>query len=522
MDKCCCGCFKDMNIIKYITKYGENGNCPFCGSTNVKVLPINKLGVFLRKCLSKAYEDLDEGSGAMYDSEEKRYIGVSGEDVCSLSVYEILVEQEDIFSQNVDSERMLELIFRLSAPTQRDIQNGEIDEYPDIYDSRYVFKDALYDVEASDEFYQWEYFKHITMYYNRYFDVDSSIEGRNQLLDKISIIFPVMEENLEKGSIIYRARPMESLQEPFSEMDFYKEISPAPPQFASNNRMSPQGISYTYLAADTTTCYKECRMKKGDHALLGTFEIRKNLKVLNLSSRKSLYIKNSIFSEDYNHGLNWINQFIKMFSWDISAPMDSKDKSIEYIPTQIIAEYIRSKGYDGIKFESSVKKGSYNYTLFCGPNREISSEFYPSHYGMFGIEKYLTYFTKWMRLIDIKFVELVSDDYQINILNETTNISRSDIITEIKGISDFDCIEEVKDRILNIEQYLSKEYKSLIIDGHRFSIEKYIKELLEDEGSGEHTLCVDEGLGWLTISIDKKNFTFENKRGAENFWPIRF
>lgn len=94
------------------------------------------------------------------------------------------------------------------------------------------------------------------------------------------------------------------------------------------------------------------------------------------ATRNFLYVRNCIFNENYWHGLKWINEFIHMFSMDISKVMDLSDKEIEYIPTQVIAEYIRSKGYDGIKFESSVNNGSYNYALFCRPNKDISSEHY--------------------------------------------------------------------------------------------------------------------------------------------------
>jgi hypothetical protein len=517
MDKCCNKCFQDSAIIEYILSNGEDGNCPICGSLDAKVISLKKLGNYFRERISKAYESIEDGTGAIYDSDEKIYTGAYGEEVEGESIYDILIQDMEIFSPHINASELLKSIFNSSAPTQRDIQKGEIDDYPDIYDKSYVFKDSLYGVEASDEFYEWEEFKHLTMYYNRYFDVDEDKDknGRNQLLDEISIIFPAMEENLEKNSILFRARMMETLPESFSTIDYYKEISPAPPQFASSNRMSPQGISYTYLATNPETCYKECRMKQGDYALVGKFVIKRNLKILNLSSKKTLYVKNSIFSEHYRHGLAWINDFINMFSMDISKIINSKDKDIEYVPTQVIAEYIRSKGYDGIKFESSVNKGSYNYTLFCGPNKEISKEFYPSWYTTLLMNKDLIYFTRWIKLIDIKWVAIISDNYKDKLLYNTKHINRSDIVTEVDGISTFDCLEEIEERLHNLEQHLIKEYKPLFIEGKKINIEKFVRSLLEEEDGVEHHLSVSKTFGWLSINIDKKEFSFEDIRGGD-------
>ena len=37
-----------------------------------------------------------------------------------------------------------------------------------------------------------------------------------------------------------------------------------------------------------------------------------------------------------------------------SSPVSNTDDILDYIPTQYIAEYVKSKGYDGIAFSSSL------------------------------------------------------------------------------------------------------------------------------------------------------------------------
>lgn len=515
MEMCCDKCFKNQDIINYILSNGVIGDCPVCGNRGVKTISLKELGQFIRECLDKAYEELDEGTGAIYDSEDECYIDADGEDAHGESVHNILIEDEDIFSSDINAEELLEVIFNLSAPNFREIQKGEIDKYPDIHDCRYVLRDSLFGVEASEEFYDWQEFRHRTMYYNRYFDVDNDNNSRNNLLDSISIIFPAMEESLEADAILYRVRGLDELPDSFTDIDYYKEISPAPPKFAVSNRMSPQGISYTYLATSPETCYKECRMKPGEYALVGKFIIKKNLRILNLSSKKFLYVRNSIFDKNYKHGLNWINEFIRVFSMDISSVINPLDKEIEYVPTQVIAEYIRSKGYDGIKFESSVNKGSYNYTLFCGPNKEISSEYYPTWFLTYWYNKDLVFFTKWLKLINIKLVELISDTYGEKVLESTNDIRRSDIVTEVEGTSDFNSIDEIEERVHILDQHLNDGYKALIADGSKFSVEQYIRELLKKGDGEDHCLNVSKTFGYITVLIDGKEFSFEDKRGGD-------
>jgi hypothetical protein len=49
---------------------------------------------------------------------------------------------------------------------------------------------------------------------------------------------------------------------------------------------------------------------------------------------------------------------------DISIPINEDNQLLDYIPTQIMSEYIWSKGYDGFLFDSSVNINGTNIVLF--------------------------------------------------------------------------------------------------------------------------------------------------------------
>ena len=67
---------------------------------------------------------------------------------------------------------------------------------------------------------------------------------------------------LKTGTIYYRARKLND--EKLHDLDYagvYKEMAPAPPKYATTNRMSPAGISYLYVASDRERHIKNVDIK---------------------------------------------------------------------------------------------------------------------------------------------------------------------------------------------------------------------------------------------------------------------
>jgi len=87
--------------------------------------------------------------------------------------------------------------------------------------------------------------------------------------------------------------------------------------------------------------------------------------------------------------LRWATDFARDFISELSAPYNKHENLIDYAPTQVLSEFIRSQGYDGIKFNSSQNPGGYNYTLFCGPKDDGLDD-----YSYFGVID----FTGWFYL----------------------------------------------------------------------------------------------------------------------------
>ena len=104
----------------------------------------------------------------------------------------------------------------------------------------------------------------------------------------------------------------------------------------------------------------------------------------------------SCFSEEFDISKKWVSHFVRDFEEEISQPLDEDRKTLEYVATQVLAEYIRKIGYNGISYKSSYNKDKVNYVLFCTINEDISSPGVDcSIYSLKGI---LQPFTKWLKL----------------------------------------------------------------------------------------------------------------------------
>lgn len=395
MKKCCEFCFENKHLIKYILNNGAKGDCDYCGAKECYTIDLDVIGEHMRDCIAKAYEDVEAGTGAYYDSEEKTYCGRTGGEPTLFSIREILEENECVLSTASEGTTLLDDIFEESGPSIRDTQHGEIDYCSNLDDERFVIRDDLWGYEATRAYLNWEEFKYLIRHYNRFFDMND--DGRREsLLERLRPLLFEFCETIPSGASFYRARKGNNDNQQIIPKSFF---GPPPTQFAKNNRMNPSGIPYLYVSSDEETTVKECRCER---ALIAKFVLLHELQVIDFS-KPSLQFPDSIFSDVYDHDSQWINDFLKSFVAEISKPVNEEaDRSFDYLPTQYIAEYIRKLGFDGICFKSSVGNGI-NSVFFCGPDLEVV----PNAYGyldevMSAHTSMLDEFTKWFAIESYK------------------------------------------------------------------------------------------------------------------------
>lgn len=354
---CCNHCFTNEYLRDYIVdNYEMSGKCPYCKSNNSYLISTRILGDYMRDCIRKAYESYDEGTGAYHDEEEKQYCGPDGKEASIYSIREILTQNEMIFSDTALNTSLLEDLFENLYST-REIQKGADDLYSDIDSDNWVVKNDLYGSEQTRIYHAWEGFKFIIKHYNRFFDCDGYNPKEIYLERLLPYIYDFIEE-IPEGTVFYRSRLESAEIHKLEDIDSYSQMGPPPAQYATTNRMSPAGIPYLYLASDIDTTLSECRVGEHEKAVTAQYVAKKDIQIIDFSHNR-YFAADSIFNPEYDHDERWINGFWRSFVNEISLPVspDKKDHSYEYAATQLVAEFFRSKGYEGICFNSSVGKG---------------------------------------------------------------------------------------------------------------------------------------------------------------------
>ena len=172
---------------------------------------------------------------------------------------------------------------------------------------------------------------------------------------------------LKEGIPLYRAQlPRQDERLPEDPLAVQDRLGPPPVRLAGHNRMSPAGISYLYVSDDEQTCIAEILPSVGSKVWLGHFDVVQDIEVIDLRKAPEV-VALSIFDPEFDWRLQTAKEFLEDFIKEIARPPRSIDDPLHYIPTQIIAEYIRKCGAQGIVYQSSQHRGGTNYALFCGP-----------------------------------------------------------------------------------------------------------------------------------------------------------
>ena len=152
---------------------------------------------------------------------------------------------------------------------------------------------------------------------------------------------------LDKNSLLYRCRIVSDKNEIGKEPDFYgydAKGSFVPPRNATKDmRANYKYIPYLYCSNNPYIALIEVRPQLSSMVSIATIEIKEPIRLLDFTVQK----KPSKMSESKK------NLFLDL-SMLFSKPVTDTDNDLDYIPTQYIAEYAKSAGYDGIAFSSSL------------------------------------------------------------------------------------------------------------------------------------------------------------------------
>jgi RES domain len=155
------------------------------------------------------------------------------------------------------------------------------------------------------------------------------------------------------------------------------ELGPPPSKIARAGRMNAQGISVFYGAADPETAITEVRPPVGSRVIVGRFDLIKQVRLIDVQALRTLYVEGSFFDPEYIKQLD-LAKFLGSLSTKMTMPVMPNDEPVEYLITQVIADYlsrIPKPGLDGMVFPSVQRKGERaNVVLFNHASRVIHWE----------------------------------------------------------------------------------------------------------------------------------------------------
>lgn len=175
--------------------------------------------------------------------------------------------------------------------------------------------------------------------------------NRNPKDNKVLSILDDVSTNPERVLLpydnLYRCRIVNKNSKLSVEDNFWgysaKESFVAPAEHTKDMRANYRYIPYLYCASNPYTALVEVRPRIGSTVSIATIQVKEKIRLLDFTlkdlSPRMQKPKVNLFSD---------------LSYLFSKPIAHEDDTLDYIPTQYIAEYAKNLGYDGIVFESSL------------------------------------------------------------------------------------------------------------------------------------------------------------------------
>lgn len=188
---------------------------------------------------------------------------------------------------------------------------------------------------------------------------ENYFEVEPDLLNLIDAFAGRITRTVVKGARYFRARI--GVQAQFLDMEaasfFYPIVrqpysGPAlgapPPQLTTAGRLNRSGVAFLYLASDAATAACEVRPHPGHFLSVGEFESTRDLTIATFDADIIQFAQSDRDLRLYH--------FILSVDKVIASPVVPENAK-RYTITQLIAECLRQKGFDGISFKSSIAGG---------------------------------------------------------------------------------------------------------------------------------------------------------------------
>jgi len=333
MSYCCDKCFRDEYLSEQIRRDGVKGTCCLCGQRRRRCLDIDTLrrlfeplvGLYSNVAEYMPLEFLKSGDHS--------------------TLLDMLVDDWEIF----DGRRIGRAFLTACCEPYHPKHNPG----PELFDPDQP-------VGEEELFFDGEY-HHTTVLVERWDRLREELANEKRffagrdLIGDLSTTIARMVTPLPAGSVLYRARGCEP-----GKPHARTKMGAPPSAIATAGRANPAGIAYLYLASTQKTAVSELRPHVGDSLTVGTFKLRRRLRVIDL--RNQFVGSPFQWGEDL-HTVVRTMDFLRRLGKELSRPIGPARRDAEYLPTQFLCELIKTLEFDGVLYRSGLGDG-YNVVLF--------------------------------------------------------------------------------------------------------------------------------------------------------------
>lgn len=327
---CCEKCFTDEQIKAMIRGLDNIGDCEICYSSCVAIYDTEKN--------NELVDDLNSLLDVYYS---KRDLPEDFPKEKLTMLKDELYDNWNVFA--VPREKVYTLISHICSE--------KYTENPDLFDSPVGI------MEAHNTNYLAE---HSLMKNHQWIDFVNEIKENNRFhtdfinTEVIDYYSNYATYSYRKGTVFYRAR--------ISSEDGYSidKMGPPPIGKATSGRANPLGISCLYLSNDIKTTIHEIRAAAYDFVSVAEFELMKDIEVVDFTLLDR--ISPFVLENKTKYAINL--EHLRNISSEIAKPLRRNDSPLDYLPTQYIVDFIKSKNHSGVKYQSTMNKGGYNVAIF--------------------------------------------------------------------------------------------------------------------------------------------------------------
>ncbi|MGY8872896.1 MAG: cold shock domain-containing protein, partial [Pseudomonadales bacterium] len=225
-------------------------------------------------------------------------------------------------------------------------------------DANFIF-DGYKPIEYPNKnhFSNWDDFKAELKHDNRFFP--KSFPERDELSNILSYLS--IETNGEK-ELLYRARQNSHESCPYK----INDMGPPPSTLASGGRANPTGIAYLYVASTIKTALSEVRPHNSECFTIAEFKVDNRLKLIDLRNPRLTISPFRYNEEELSSVYSGLGLLVKLGD-ELTKPVSQRVAHLEYLSSQYLCEFIKSVGYDGVIYKSSLGDGD-NYAIFDKAN----------------------------------------------------------------------------------------------------------------------------------------------------------